>query len=241
VVSHPEVSRRLREFVCVRMDWDQMQRHKDRWQTPTQGNQVLLDPRGNTLPGTDPRGKRYKIEELIPILDRALKECPPDPRRKNELDLSWFLWNPKSYGYPGHFNAEAVGKLDRKPVLTLSGTIPAWLKDETFLRKHLRQFIWTGGDTSGESRLTLRQMEPEAKELASVTLSSAEPGQVSETLDRAWLEYMKVRPLVARGYIDNPHGNWLKAVMERAYLEELDLREQALKGTLRPAGRETTH
>src|SRR5205807_2516498 len=64
------------------------------------------------------------------------------------------------------------------------------------------------------------------------------PAGLSKTLDRAWLEYMKARPLTARGYIDNPHGSWLKDVMEKAHREELRVRNEAEKGTLVPPGRE---
>lgn len=236
MVSHPEVNRRLREFVCVRMDWDQMERHKARLQTE-QGNQVLLDPQGNPVPGTTARGKRYAIEELIPLLDRTLRRFPPETR-KDRLELSWFFWNPKNQGYPGNFNAEAISKLDRKPVLTVSGPVPALLREEAFLRKHLRQFIWTRGDTSGAARVTVRQVEPEPKTLAALMLTDGSARQVSRELDQAWREYMKVRPLVARGYIDNPHGRWLQPVMEKAHREELSLREKARKGTLLPPGRE---
>src|SRR5262249_35837233 len=49
-------------------------------------------------------------------------------------------------------------------------------------------------------------------------------------LDRAWLAYMKERPLTARGYIDNAHGNWLKKVMEKAHEEEVRVRAEATKG-----------
>lgn len=219
------------------MDWDQMQKHKDRWKPATQGNQVLLDPKGNYLAGTKPGGERYALPDLIRHLDRALQLHPPKPERKNDLRLSWFLWNPKKQGYPGSFGAESVCKLDRKPLLTLSGSIPDWLQSPVFLRKHLRQFIWTQAAEDGPPRLTVRQLKPEAKELASLDLSALTPEEASRLLDRAWLEYMKVRPFVARGYIDNPHGRWLKQTMEAVHQEELRVREAALKGTLKSPGR----
>ena len=215
-----------------------MQRHKSRWKVPTQGNQVLLDPHGNYIPGIEPRGKRYPVPELTALLDRVLAEYPSHRERKDDLKLSWFWWNPKEQGYQGHFGPEAVARLDRKPVLTVSGPVPDWMQEPGFLRRHLRQFIWTRGPASGEARLTVRQVEPQPKELASISLTDASPEAVGRTLDSAWLAYMRERPMVARGYIDNPHGNWLKAVMERAHREEVEVREQALKGALQPPGRE---
>jgi hypothetical protein len=56
-------------------------------------------------------------------------------------------------------------------------------------------------------------------------------------MDAAWLAYMKERPMVARGYMDNPHGNWLRGVMEQVDLEEVHVREAAKAGTLAPPGR----
>jgi hypothetical protein len=227
----------LKEFVCVRLDWDQMQRHRTRWRVLTQGNQLLLDPGGRDIPGVDPRGKRYDIPELVGLLDRVLREYPHDPSRSDALKLTWFFWNPKERGLPGSFGAEAVGRLDRKPVLTVSGPIPAWLEEPSFLRRHLRQFIWTRGEPSGPSRITVRQMEPGPKQLASLSLEEIGPDKLADALDEAWLAYFRERPLVARGYIDNPHGRWLKSVMERVHQEELKVRQEALSGTLKPAGR----
>ena len=237
MVSHPDVNRRLREFVCIRLDHDQMQKHRGRLLVPTQGNQVLLDPRGHYIPGIEPRGRRYDIPTLVALLDRVLKDYPPNPRTKDDLKLAWFFWNPKDQGLPGHFGAPFISRLDRKPMLTVSGPVPAWLDEPAFLRKHLRQFIWTRGPADGPSRITVRMFEPQPKELAALDLAAADPADVSRALDGAWLEYMKVRPLVARGYIDNPHGNWLRQVMEEIHKEELAVREQALKGTLTPPGR----
>ena len=237
MVSHPEVARRLRQFVCLRLDHDQMQKHKGRLRVPTQGNQVLLTPAGEYVPGTDPRGKRYPVPEFVALLDRVLKDYPPKAATKDDLRLAWFWWNPKDQGLPGHFGADAVSRLDRKPVLTVSGPVPDWLDRPNYLRKHLRQFVWTRGPKAGEPRLVVRQLEPEPKELLSLDLRAADPDAVSRALDRAWLEYMKVRPLVARGYIDNEHGRWMRKVMEEAHREEQRVREEAARGTLLPPGR----
>src|SRR5947209_3363711 len=204
-----------------------MQRHRGRLKVPTQGNQVLLTPKGGYVPGTDPRGRRYPITEFVALLDRVLKDYPPTPGRKDELRLAWFWWNPRDQGLPGHFGADAVARLDRKPVLTVSGPVPGWLDQPDFLRRHLRQFIWTRGPKDGPARLTVRMLEPESKELLALELAKGTPAGLSKTLDRAWLEYMKARPLTARGYIDNPHGSWLKDVMEKAHQEELRVRNEA--------------
>jgi hypothetical protein len=237
VVSHPDVVLRLKQFVCVRLDHDQMQKHKIRLKVPTQGNQVLLTPTGDYVPGTDPRGKRYPIEEFVTLLDQVLKDYPPNPDTKDDLKLSWFWWNPKDQGLPGHFDADAIARLDRKPVLTVSGSVPDWLERPEFLRRHLRQFIWTRGTPNGPPQLTVRMLEPQHKKLLVVNLAEANPTELGTLLDKVWLAYMRERPMTARGYIDNAHGNWLKPVMEKAHLEELRVREEAEQGTLTPPGR----
>ncbi len=238
MVSHPEVVKRLKQFVCLRLDHDQMQKHKGRLKVPTQGNQVLLTPKGEYVPGTDPHGKRYPIEEFVALLDKVLKDYPPNPEKRDELKLAWFWWNPRDQGLPGHFGADAIARLDRKPVLTVSGPLPEWLDRPDFLRRHLRQFIWTHGAKDGPARLTVCMLEPQKKELLAVDLENTEPATLSQELDRAWLKYMKERPLTARGYIDNAYGNWLKKVMEKAHAEEVQVREQARKDTLTAPGRE---
>jgi hypothetical protein len=250
VVSHASVNRRLREFVCVRLDHEQMQRLKHKLKVPTQGNQVLFTSRGEYVEDTDPRGKRYKSEELVPILDRVLAEhgfklsgeaIAPGPMNEaaGNLRLAWFFWNPEDYGLPRVFGAETVCRLDRKPLLVLDGPAPPWLDESDFLRRHVRQFLWMRGERFAEPRITLRQLEPERRELARIALSDITADQLSEALDKAWLAYMQFRPLTARGYIDNEHGNWLKNVMERAHAEEVRVREAALRGELPPPGRET--
>jgi hypothetical protein len=188
VVSHPDVTRPLREFVCVRLDHEQMQRHKGRLKVPTQGNQVLLTPAGEYVPGTEPRGKRYPVPEFVALLDRVLRDYPPKPATKDDLRLAWFWWNPKNQGLPDHFGAASISRLDRKPVLTVSGPAPDWLDHPGFLRQHLRQFIWTRGPKTGDARLTVRQLEPERKELLSLELAGADPKGVSRALDRTWGE-----------------------------------------------------
>jgi acylphosphatase len=238
VVSHPEVVKRLRQLVCIRLDHDQMQKHKSRLKVPTQGNQVLLTPRGEYVLGTDPRGKRYDVKDFVSLLDRTLRDYPPHPERKDDLKLAWFWWNPRDQRLPGHFGADAIARLDRKLVLTASGPLPEWLDQPDFLRRHLRQLIWARAARDGPARLTVRMLEPQEKELLALDPTQTTPVELSKALDRAWLQYMKERPLTARGYIDNAHGGWLKQVMERAHEEELRVRDEARKGSLTPPGRD---
>ena len=48
---------------------------------------------------------------------------------------------------------------------------------------------------------------------------------------------MKDRPLVAKGYLDNPHGRWMRGQAEQMTTEEHQIREKARQGTLLPPGR----
>jgi hypothetical protein len=233
------VNRRLKQFVCVRLDHEQMQRlsKQGRLVVPTQGNQVLLDPQGNYIPGIEPRGRRYPVEKLIELLDQVLERHPARAETGDAVKLEWFLWNVENQGLRPYFGASSVARLDRKPLLTLSGELPDWLDRPELLGKHLRQFIWTRGSASGAGRISIVQLEPERRELASFDLGATTPEELSRILDAAWLAYMKERPLVARGYIDNPHGNWLRGVMEKVAEEEQQVRRQAEAGTLAPPGR----
>jgi hypothetical protein len=61
--------------------------------------------------------------------------------------------------------------------------------------------------------------------------------KLGEALDAAWLAYMKDRPLVAKGYLDNPHGRWMRGQAEQMTTEEQQIREKARAGTLLPPGR----
>jgi hypothetical protein len=237
VVSHPEVQKRLQRIVCVRIGWEAMMKVKDKYaiKVPTQGNQVLLDSKGKYLPGINPTGQRYEINAFVALLDQVLKDHPPREQTRDDVKLAWFLVNldkPR----PGE-DALSIAKLERKPIATIHGPLPAWLDKPDFLRQHLRQFVWRRGSVE-LPRITIEQVEPERKELAAIDLSAA-PAEVTKQLDQAWLEYMKVRPTLARGYIYNPHGTWLKRVMENVHEEEQQVRQQALKGLLAPPGRDS--
>lgn len=73
-------------------------------------------------------------------------------------------------------------------------------------------------------------------------LAVLEPWKLSaedlgEKLDEAWLIYMRDRPYTAKGYLDNPHGGWMRGVAEQMLDEEAEIRRQATEGTLPPPGR----
>jgi hypothetical protein len=203
----------------------------------TQGNQVLLDPKGKYIEGIQPRGRRYQIDELAALLDRVHKEYPGHNGRRDDLKLDWFYVDRFAAGARGQLSGSFVSQVDRKPLAIVEGRDVNLLKDSNFLRRHVRQFIWERGRTDGPPRIILRQFSPARTDLATVDLAADDAAKVSEPLDAAWLSYMKDRPMVARGYIDNPHGNWLRGVMEQIHLEEVQVRAAAEAGSLVPPGR----
>ena len=72
-------------------------------------------------------------------------------------------------------------------------------------------------------------------EIAEISATRAE--ELGQALDAAWIEYMKQRPLTARGYLDNPHGKWMRSVGDQMVSEERELRSRAVAGTLLAPGR----
>jgi len=108
-----------------------MQKHDARLKVPTQGNQVLLDPDGRYVPGIAPRGKRYRVEKLVTLLDEVARRFPADPQKGKDLELSWFFYNPEKHGLPKYVGPDFRARVHRKPVLTVSGPIP----EELDLRK----------------------------------------------------------------------------------------------------------
>jgi hypothetical protein len=230
----------LTSFVCVRLGWEAMEQAKKRHGLlgTTQGNQVLLDPRGKYIEGIGPRGQRYKIDELAAHLDRVHKEYPGHEDRRGDLKLDWFYVDRFAASAKGQLSGGFVSQVDRKPLAIVEGEEAVPLKDSEFLRRHVRQFVWERGTTEGSPRIVVRQFAPTRTDLATIDLAGADAAKVSEQLDAAWLSYMKERPMVARGYIDNPHGNWLRDVMEQVHLEEVQLRKAAEAGTLTPPGRD---
>jgi hypothetical protein len=204
----------------------------------TQGNQVLLDPQGKYIEGIQPRGRRYQIDELAALLDRVHNQYPGHANRRDDLNLDWFYVDRFAANARGQLSGSFVSQVDRKPLVIVQGQETALLKDPEFLRRHVRQFVWERGKKDGPPRILVRQSAPARTDLATIDLASGDAAKVSEQLDAAWLSYMTVRPMVARGYIDNPHGNWLRDVMEQVHLEEVQVRKAAEAGTLAPPGRE---
>jgi hypothetical protein len=203
----------------------------------TQGNQVLLDPKGKYIEGIQPRGRRYQIDELASLLDRVHKEYPGHEDRRDDLKLEWFYVDRFAASARGQLSGSFVSQVDRKPLAIVEGQEAKWSKNSEFLRRHARQFIWERGTTDGPPRIVLRQFAPARTDLATIDLAADNVAKASEQMDAAWLSYMKGRPMVARGYIDNAHGNWLRGVMEQVHLEEVQVRKAAEAGSLVPPGR----
>jgi hypothetical protein len=203
----------------------------------TQGNQVLLDPKGKYIEGINPRGRRYQIDELAALLDRVHKEYPGREDRRDDLKLDWFYVDRFASSARGQLSGSFVSRVDRKALAVVEGKEVALLSKSEFLRCHVRQFIWERGTTDGPPRIVVRQFAPTTTGLVTIDLAAADAAAISRQLDIAWLAYMKERPMVARGYVDNPHGNWLRGVMEPVHLEEVEVRESAIAGTLAPPGR----
>jgi hypothetical protein len=138
----------------------------------TQGNQVLLDPKGKYIEGIQPRGRRYQIDELAALLDRVHKEYPGHNGRRDDLKLDWFYVDRFAAGARGQLSGSFVSQVDRKPLAIVEGRDVNLLKDSNFLRRHVRQFIWERGRTDGPPRIILRQFSPARTDLATVDLAA---------------------------------------------------------------------
>lgn len=223
-------------FIGVRLDWDQQQIYKAKLGGMLgTGRQMLLDPAGNVIPDANVPGgyaSRYNLHLTSKILDAVSAKFPPDTHAPR-LKLDWFLWPTKP-----PFNATAMANWDRKPMAVVEGTVPAILDNADFLRWHVRQFIWTRGQTNGPGRLVIRRvMNRVQTELATIDLAALTPLQLGQRLDEVWRRYMKQRPFTARGYSENPHGKMFDPIKTRMADEEITLRQQAVDGTLLPPGR----
>src|SRR5688572_24313279 len=167
------------------------------------------------------------------------------PKKSDDLKIEWFFWRERSSRrpggrYPAPYNS--IAGYARLPIAFVHGEIPAALRDPDFLRWHIRQFIWVRGETNGPSRVVVKRVKDGLKaglstELATIDAEKLPNKEIGAALDAAWLGYMKHRPLTARGYLDNPHGKWMRSVSQQMISEEQELRTRATAGTLLPPGR----
>ena len=255
MLSQPPVYSRLRDgFVAVRFDWEQGNHYKEKFGFILgTGDQMLLTPAGEPIahdgPTKDGRPAvvygRHGRDTTPDVLDAVLAEHPPKPGAP-ALKLEWFLWPRKQSAarkggtYP--VPHEAAAGYARLPLAFVEGPVPDALKDSAFLRRHVRQFIWVRGREDGESRVVIRRVKDGLKPGLPAELATLEPAGMSAqdcgaALDRAWLTYMRDRPTVARGYLDNPHGMWMRSVGPQMLAEEQAVRDRAAAGTLVPPGR----
>jgi hypothetical protein len=252
VLSKPEVHTRLAEnFIGVRFDWEQGNHYKPKFGfIPGTGDQLLLTPEGELIRSEKPdkSGKptviygRHGCDTTGDLLDGVAKAHPV---KSQELKLDWFLWPQKPARRPGGrypVPYTAIAGYARLPYVHVEGAIPAALEDPDFLRWHVRQFIWVRGSTEGESKLTIRRISDGLKdglptELAVLHPSSLTWNELGAALDKAWLTYMKDRPLTARGYLENEHGKWMRNQAQQMITEDDETRARAAAGTLLPPGR----
>jgi len=254
VLSKPEVHTRLAEnFTGVRVDWEQGNFYKDRFGfIPGTGDQLLLTPGGELIPSEKPdkSGKptviygRHGCDTTAAVLDGVMKNFPV---RSQELKLEWFLWPQNPARRPGgHYPVPhtAIAGYARLPYVTIYGPVPAALENADFLRWHVRQFIWVRGNQMQRvSRVAIRRVPDGLKEGLPEGLGGVlRPSLMSwkefgEALDKAWLTYMKDRPLTARGYLENEHGKWMRNQAQQVITEDNEVRARAADGTLLAPGR----
>lgn len=243
-----------KRFVCLRLDWEQGNHFRDRLGFILgTGDQLILDPAGRVVPaagvGADGKtpvlfgrhGRDTTGDVLRDIADRQTAEG-----RGDALAIDWFFWPRHASRRAGGFypaSPDAIAAFARMPQAVVHGEIPQALRDEAFLRRHVRQFIWVRGPADGPGRIEVRRVRDGLPEGMPTALAEIRPGDMTindlgRALDAAWLEYMKDRPLVARGYLDNPHGKWMRSVGEQMIFEDEEVRRRARAGTLRaPGGR----
>ncbi|MCI0747596.1 MAG: hypothetical protein L0Y58_19495 [Verrucomicrobia subdivision 3 bacterium] len=252
MLSKPDVYSRLaRHFIGLRFDWEQGNHYKDRFGFILgTGDQMILDPAGKPISHTektkDGRSSviygRHGCDTTGAVLDKVIAA---HTKGSDELKLDWFLWPDKPARrqggrYPAPFNSMAG--YARLPLAFVHGDVPGALRDSDFLRWHVRQFIWVRGETNGPGRIIVKRVKDGLKpglstEIAAIDCDSLSKLEIGQALDAAWMEYMKHRPLTARGYLDNPHGKWMRSVKNQMISEEQDLRSRAAAGTLLPPGR----
>jgi hypothetical protein len=253
VLSKPEVYSKLAgNFIGLRFDWEQGNHYKDKFGFILgTGDQLFLTPSGEVIPHgqKNKEGKptvvygRHGCDTTGEVLDKI---AAAHPKKSDDLKLEWFLWSDKPTRRPGgRYPAShtSIAGYARMPIAFIHGEIPAALRDPEFLRWHVRQFIWVRGETNGPSRIVVKRVKDGLKkdastEIANLNADALSKKQLGESLDVAWQEYAKHRPFVARGYLDNPHGKWMRGVAGQMINEEQELRTRALAGTLLPPGRQ---
>lgn len=235
-------------FVGLRLDWEQGNHHRDAFGFVLgTGDQLLLQPDSKPIPpadGSQVYGRHG--EDLTPdVLARARRVAGAEGRIR-ELNLDWFLWprKPSAKRQGGFYppDIDAAAQYARLPIVEIDGSIPEALRDPGFLMRHLRQFIWKRGDSSGESALRIRRVRDGLREGMPTGLATLRGGQLEADvlgglLDDAWLAYMKDRPLTARGYLENEHGGWMRGVAPQMREEDAAIRRRAREGTLAAPGR----
>jgi hypothetical protein len=252
VLSKQDVYSRLaRRFVGLRFDWEQGNHYKDKFGFILgTGDQLLLTPAGELIRHDDlnKEGKptvlygRHGRDTTAKVLDDISADFAV---KSQELKLEWFLWPKIPTKRPGGFypvDFKSIAGYARLPYVLVHGPIPSALQDSDFLRWHVRQFIWVRGRAEGESELQIRRVADGLKTGLSTELANLNPAkmiwkELGESLDSAWLTYMTHRPLTARGYLDNPHGKWMRGVGAQMVEEEETIRKRAAAGTLLAPGR----
>jgi hypothetical protein len=251
VLSRQEVWSRLeRGFVGLRFDWEQGNHYKDRFGFILgTGDQMILDPAGESIRHDAPRkdGRpdavygRHGKDTTPELLDEVVAK---HPQKAFDLKLEWFLWPSHQARRPGGrypVPLEAIAQYARMPVATVHGPIPEPLRNADFLRWHVRQFIWVRGPADGPSRIALRRVRDGLKESLATALGEIDgtksASEIGQALDAAWTEYMKDRPMTARGYVENPHGKWMRGVKDQMIGEDEAVRRHAAAGTLLAPGR----
>jgi hypothetical protein len=251
VLSNQEVYRRLASrFIGLRLDWEQGNHFKERFGFVLgTGDQLLLRPDGTPIAHEqgEKTGRasiiygRHGCDTTAEVLDTVAAKFP---LKSSELKLEWFLWPRKPArrsggSYPVAY--ESIAGYARLPLAFVDGPLLPALTNQSFLERHLRQFIWVRGGSDGESRIRIARVKDGLKlglplELATIS-GVRDRKAIDDALDVAWLEYMKTRPFTARGYLENPHGKWMRRLADQMVWEDEEIRRRAVAGTLIPPGR----
>lgn len=245
MLGRPEIYGRLaKNFVGLRFDWEQGNHYKEKFGFILgTGDQLLLDPSGRLV--TPCKGRvygRHGCDTTAAVLDDVIAKYPS---KSEELRMDWFWWNPKRSkreggSYPP--SPASIATFARLPMARVDGSLPPALENSEFLRWHVRQFIWVRGTTNAPSRVTIERVKDGLPAGLPTELAAFDPGKLSlealgKELDNAWTSYMKDRPLAARGYLENPHGGWMRSVKDQMLSEESGIRQRAATGALLPPGR----